>query len=328
MEPVNPRFLVPRLLRGIWWIVFLAFVPWVFYYVSDAIQSGRWFQGGMLNWSATVVWAVICRAAAPKTPRWAVVICMLGLIPLVAWGTSLETGIMATWAPTLTERAALTNWPLLITGALGGPVAAVFGFGLNIALFGVGLDPAHFLGAFRSSVLSFAVGLGFFYLIRALEDAYGKLEQLSLTDELTGVGNRRALLQDAPRLVSTANGTLTIWDLDHLKMVNDAQGHAAGDAHIRAFVHALKLEVTAQDKIYRTGGDEFVVLHPNLNQPEHFAARVRSRFHQVSWGFAPVQQSELEAVMAAADARMYTDKRHRKQERDPEHNPAPSFARL
>jgi diguanylate cyclase (GGDEF)-like protein len=324
MEPVNPRFLVPRLLRGIWWIVFLAFVPWAFYYVGDAIQSGRWFQGGMLNWSASMVWVTICRAAAQKTPRWAVVICMLGLIPLVAWGTSLETGIMATWAPTLTERTALTNWPLLITGSLGGPVAAVFGFGLNIALFGIGLDPAHFLGAFRSSVLSFAVGLGFFYLIRALEDAYGKLEQLSLTDELTGVGNRRALQQDAPTLASTPTAVLTIWDLDHLKTVNDTQGHAAGDAHIKALVHALKLEITTQDKIYRTGGDEFVVLHHKLNQPEDFAARVRSRFHQVSWGFAPVQQGELELVMAAADARMYMDKRQRKQPPAPK----PNFARL
>ncbi len=321
---MNPRFLIPRLLRGIWWVIFIALIPWVPYYVTDAIQSGRWFQPGMLNWLITLTWVIACRAAASRAPRWSAVACMLGFIPLVAWGTSLESGIMATWAPTLSERVALTNWPLLIAGALGGPAAAAFGFGLVILSFGFGFEPAQFLGAFRSSLLSFTVGLGVFYLIRALEDAYGKLEQLSLTDELTGVGNRRALQQDAPTLTSTPSAVLTIWDLDQLKMVNDTQGHAAGDAHIKALVHALQLEITAQDKIYRTGGDEFVVLHTSLNEPEAFAARVRARFHQVSWGFAPVQQRELEVVMAAADTRMYMDKRSRKQERNPE----PSFARL
>lgn len=55
--------------------------------------------------------------------------------------------------------------------------------------------------------------------------------------------------------------------------------------------------MTVQDVIDRMGGDEFFVIHASLTKPEAVAAR----FHQMSRGFAPMQQRELEVVMAAAD---------------------------
>jgi diguanylate cyclase (GGDEF)-like protein len=92
-----------------------------------------------------------------------------------------------------------------------------------------------------------------------------QMHELSVTDALTGLPNRRALAERAPALWAAAAreprmlAALAI-DLDHFKVGNDAHGHAAGDELLRRVGDALRKAVRADDLVARTGGEEFVVL--------------------------------------------------------------------
>ncbi len=86
----------------------------------------------------------------------------------------------------------------------------------------------------------------------------------SLTDGLSGLANRRALLQDLEDAVAHATAaarrTLVLFDLDGFKQYNDAFGHGAGDALLQRLGGDLEAAVTGQGRAYRLGGDEFCVL--------------------------------------------------------------------
>jgi diguanylate cyclase (GGDEF)-like protein len=86
----------------------------------------------------------------------------------------------------------------------------------------------------------------------------------SLTDGLSGLANRRALMSDLEHAVSDATAhdprTLALFDLDGFKQYNDAFGHAAGDALLRRLASDLAVAVVGHGRAYRLGGDEFCVL--------------------------------------------------------------------
>src|SRR5262249_51874043 len=96
------------------------------------------------------------------------------------------------------------------------------------------------------------------------------VEQLAAqarTDNLTKLGNHRAFQDDltrtiAQRTASSTPFTLMAIDLDGLKRINDTKGHPAGDAHIKKVADCLKTVVSDAGTVYRTGGDEFMVLLP------------------------------------------------------------------
>jgi diguanylate cyclase (GGDEF)-like protein len=103
---------------------------------------------------------------------------------------------------------------------------------------------------------------------------------LSTTDPLTGLRNRRHLVDQAPRVWRQArrDGTRVaamVLDLDHFKRLNDAHGHAAGDAVLRAVAAALSATVRPTDVLARTGGEELVVLGL-VSDPDE-AARLAER---------------------------------------------------
>jgi diguanylate cyclase (GGDEF)-like protein len=118
---------------------------------------------------------------------------------------------------------------------------------------------------------------------RELEDANRKLEMASYTDTLTGLANRRYLMQHFPRLLSSpqANQGLAIMiiDLDALKPINDQHGHAAGDELIVEVARTLRQAIRPDDVLVRWGGDEFVIV-AHAQHVEHatmLAERVRER---------------------------------------------------
>jgi diguanylate cyclase (GGDEF)-like protein len=108
---------------------------------------------------------------------------------------------------------------------------------------------------------------------------------LSLTDPLTGVGNRRQLEQGLEIEIGRAartGGKLCVWmaDFDHFKRVNDTYGHEAGDKVLKAFGDLLHRQTRSTDIVTRFGGEEFVVLMPNTNLEQALATgeRIRKAF--------------------------------------------------
>jgi diguanylate cyclase (GGDEF)-like protein len=110
-----------------------------------------------------------------------------------------------------------------------------------------------------------AGALGVFLLRRRVERLLVATQTISHLDPLTGLFNRRFLVAQAPRMWRQArrDGTRVaamMLDLDHFKRLNDAHGHAAGDAVLRAVATSLAATVRPTDVLARTGGEELVVL--------------------------------------------------------------------
>jgi len=91
-----------------------------------------------------------------------------------------------------------------------------------------------------------------------------------LTDGLTGLGNHRAFQEELARQVTAheqRGGTfsLALLDLDDLKLVNDREGHVAGDDMLRSMARHMREMARANDRLFRTGGDEFAIILPSAD---------------------------------------------------------------
>ncbi len=121
-----------------------------------------------------------------------------------------------------------------------------------------------------ASTIAVAFGVWIIVLLRRERDTASRhladLEALTLTDPLTGLGNRRALERELARTMLRSRRldhalTLLFMDVDDLKQVNDRFGHAAGDETLRAVSHAVRqCSRDGTDSGYRVGGDEFVLI--------------------------------------------------------------------
>ena len=118
-----------------------------------------------------------------------------------------------------------------------------------------------------------------------LEQANRQLKEASVTDPLTGLGNRRhlseamAALENAGKTGDPQRMALMVIDLDHLKPINDAYGHEAGDRVIVQIADILRRCCRNSDYIVRWGGDEFVIayLDADLEAAASLAEQIRSR---------------------------------------------------
>ncbi|TFV62460.1 UNVERIFIED_ORG: GGDEF domain-containing protein [Bacillus sp. AZ43] len=148
-------------------------------------------------------------------------------------------------------------------------------------------------------------------------------ETLAATDPLTGIPNRRAFLDRVTSAVDDAawghHTVVCLVDLDGFKAVNDAGGHAAGDALLKAVGIALGGAVRETDTVARLGGDEFAVLADTsvTLSGEMLAERLCAAVAQVggahgvtaSVGVAEVEPGDdVEDLMHRADAAMYRAK--------------------
>ncbi|MCH7812813.1 MAG: GGDEF domain-containing protein, partial [Planctomycetes bacterium] len=133
---------------------------------------------------------------------------------------------------------------------------------------------------------------------------------LALTDELSGLPNRRHLLQFLDRILVQASQqqfcvTLLIFDIDNFKTYNDACGHGAGDEIIRLTGRLFRQHCREHDVVARHGGDEFAVVFWDAEQPRqadskhpHDAFVVLERFTR------DLGATELEALKDLPDAQL------------------------
>jgi len=176
------------------------------------------------------------------------------------------------------------------------------------------------------------VGLRTKELQRQIELKNNQLEQLALTDELTGLPNRRAVQDWATReFESASRHGFPFWvvmaDLDRFKSVNDIFGHAAGDAVLSRFSRILKANCRSSEICGRFGGEEFVLVYTHSDRDGVLRAveRLRSELEEstfafngcelratASFGIAGIEgiaaSGTLEDILASADAALYSAK--------------------
>lgn len=145
----------------------------------------------------------------------------------------------------------------------------------------------------------------------ALRAAHDGLRRAALYDPLTGTMNRSAFTEGLGLdMARASHGTVVLLDLDNLKEVNDEFGHAAGDTLLRACSDTLRTALRQTDRLYRWGGDEFLLVLPMAR-----AEDVQQRFEQVIAGAAALHPGgrerpvHLAASVGASDFASYDDLR-------------------
>lgn len=173
------------------------------------------------------------------------------------------------------------------------------------------------------------------YFVSQIEDvtsiraAQEELERRALYDPLTGLANRRLLVDRLAQALDWSRGPARVavgfCDLDHFKVVNDAHGHYAGDAVLKEVATRLLNVVRAGDTVARMGGDEFIVLLRDIDSAAD-ATRVMERARRaveepievddrtfsvgLSGGLALAQEDDtVESLLRKSDAALYAAKK-------------------
>ena len=164
-------------------------------------------------------------------------------------------------------------------------------------------------------------------LLAEVRKLVARLQEQSLTDELTGLANRRAFQLGAAREIERScryahQLSLAYLDIDGFKAVNDREGHTVGDRVLVALAGAARATARSVDMVARLGGDEFVILMPETDECAALpladrmreacaqAASSSSRRVTCSVGVVTYQRvpKDVEELLASADALMYEAK--------------------
>jgi two-component system, cell cycle response regulator len=169
-------------------------------------------------------------------------------------------------------------------------------------------------------------------LHREIQDKNRQLEEMALTDSLTGLPNRRAIdLWASRQLRAAVRHDFPIWavmaDLDHFKSINDTYGHDAGDIVLKSFAELLKSNTRSSDICGRLGGEEFLAVityveKENATIPierirkqlaaQEFTVGHRTFGATASFGIAGIRATaspDFSDLVARADAALYAAKR-------------------
>jgi two-component system cell cycle response regulator len=293
------------------------FVLLIFVAVAYSLSGWRPGRGWLALGAAIILTAV---ADIVFTYQTATDTYQPGTLLDVMWPASMCLFALAAWVPARhhpIEADADAPHTILLTlgaaiGALGLLVVAAF---THITPLAVGLAAGALgLASLRASLTYLA---NVRMLRRSARDA--------LTDSLSGLGNRRALMDDLQHTLAPGGrtaATLLFFDLNGFKRYNDSFGHAAGDGLLSRLGAALSATVGTQGRAYRLGGDEFCVLLDGRFQRHDRVVAVAaaalieqgSAFTvDASLGVAvlPDDAASASAALKLADDRMYADKARR-----------------
>jgi diguanylate cyclase len=173
-------------------------------------------------------------------------------------------------------------------------------------------------------------------LLRQLREANATLVQHALTDPLTGLANRRMLVEGLRRelaRIGREGGALEVAfvDFDGFKAINDRYGHEVGDRFLALMAERLRLGLRGSDLIARYGGDEFVVVGSQRQLPEADSVSLQERIEALTSGSVSIDalsfdyggasvgvvvatepSEDADILLARADAAMYARKQLRR----------------
>jgi diguanylate cyclase (GGDEF)-like protein len=251
-------------------------------FVEGVLRDGVW------PWIYAATMAALVLAAVPlvvrqRAGRWQ----MFGLVLL--GDLTYVVVVLCVQDPVLYATPLMLLFPAFVAAWFLGPFELGVHMVATTAACLVGLWPHHHdpvalgvqVGVSAGMLNAGAVGV--FVLRRRVQRLLVATQTLTRLDPLTGLFNRRFLVEQAPRLWRQArrDGTRVaalVLDLDHFKRLNDAHGHAAGDAVLQAVAAALSAAVRPSDILARTGGEELVVLGlvGDPDEAAHLGERLRS----------------------------------------------------
>jgi diguanylate cyclase (GGDEF)-like protein len=253
------------------------------------------------------------RRRPPVLPR-------LAVIAATAAAVALAKGGDAFWI-CVPSALLLSAWSRTIRGVAIGATAAV-------AAAAIPAVAAHTTSPAPLAILIPAASVAILLVVREkVERERNALRTTALIDPLTGLANRRSLLsridyEIARHTRSRGTFALIMLDLDGFKLLNDRFGHPTGDDLLCDVAIALKRAVRDQDTVARIGGDEFCVLAPETDEPgtDRLVSRINNAMARVTAGVEslgvsagaaafPDDGTKLEAILAAADDRLYDAKR-------------------
>jgi len=167
-------------------------------------------------------------------------------------------------------------------------------------------------------------------LVKKLNETQVRLKQMTITDELTGIRNRRYIVERLEEEFQRARRSsrllsLIMLDIDHFKRINDAYGHLFGDIVLKTITARIKATLRKQDLFGRVGGEEFLVICPEsgLSETVIVARRIRDIVHgeligdsvinvtvTLSAGVATLNENDnrADALFSRADAALYKAK--------------------
>jgi diguanylate cyclase (GGDEF)-like protein len=206
-----------------------------------------WLAAGMATFcAADVVYAVRVDAGIYAAGPWLYLLWMTGI-------TSIAVSI---WSPRRSRGIGTARSRTMLAIPL---VATLTSVGI-LALFSVSEDPVVMSLATLTLLLAVARTFVSFRQVQRLSDA----RRQAVTDDLTGLGNRRSLFEHGTQRLVTADAAdrvaLILIDLDNFKEVNDTFGHPAGDELLREIARRIAARASELDLLVRLGGDEFAVL--------------------------------------------------------------------
>ncbi|WP_430459746.1 GGDEF domain-containing protein [Thalassolituus sp. LLYu03] len=255
---------------GVYWLGQLALLAWVMRGHSRGYQDP-----GMTP--VFMCWAVLFISLALMCCQQYRTIALLGYMTVMPYGVFrltwrgfLGVSLFTMAAYTSVMLAVLHNQGFTRPAAEEAVLGAAF-FASLVAYSFLGREVALLREAYRQKN-------------RELRRAMGRIEELAVTDELTGLYNRRYLLRSLEKSRALANReglpfVLAFVDLDHFKQINDQHGHRIGDQVLTELAQLLRLSVREVDLAARYGGEEFVLLLSGLTlaAAEHALNRIRSQ---------------------------------------------------